>query len=130
MATCVAAVMIESGKLLLGRRVATRMYYPDCWDIFGGHVEEGESQQSALHREIFEELGVEVLDWRRLGVVHDPAEPAQIYVFVVTGWAGVPYNKATDEHTEIGWFGERELPEPVARDSYRAMVLEAFQQLG
>ena len=35
------AVLIRSGKLLLGRRAEQRSYYPGVWDVFGGHVEPG-----------------------------------------------------------------------------------------
>jgi 8-oxo-dGTP diphosphatase len=36
--------------------------HPDCWAGFGGAVEEGESIDEALRREVLEETGVEVRD--------------------------------------------------------------------
>ena len=38
--------------------------FPNHWDFFGGHVEEGETPEGALIREVKEELGVELVDWR------------------------------------------------------------------
>ena len=37
--------------------------FPNQWDFFGGHVEEGETPEQALVREIKEELGVELPSW-------------------------------------------------------------------
>ena len=77
-ATCVAAVIVTDGRVLLGRRAPSRTYYPDCWDLFGGHVEENESLVGALRRELLEELGLEIKSWRPLAVVHDPIEPSVV----------------------------------------------------
>ena len=42
--------------------------FPGRWDFFGGHVEEGESPEVALVREVKEELGVDLRDWNWFGV--------------------------------------------------------------
>jgi hypothetical protein len=53
---CVGAVLIravdhgrdESAPVLLGRRAANREFYPDVWDVLGGHLEPGETSEQAL----------------------------------------------------------------------------------
>ncbi|MEX0805378.1 MAG: NUDIX domain-containing protein [Candidatus Binatia bacterium] len=37
--------------------------FPNHWDFFGGHLEEGESPKQALVREVKEEIGVELRQW-------------------------------------------------------------------
>ena len=37
--------------------------FPNHWDFFGGHVEEGEKPEEALIREVKEELGVDLAQW-------------------------------------------------------------------
>lgn len=38
--------------------------FPNHWDFFGGHVEEGETPEEALVREVNEELGVKLKAWQ------------------------------------------------------------------
>ena len=52
------AVLVRNGLVLLVHRHPLREWYPDCWDLVGGHVEKGESPGEAVIRECFEELGV------------------------------------------------------------------------
>ncbi len=103
-------------------------FYPDVWDLFGGHVEAGEAPEDALRREAMEELGVEIESFHLLGTIYDPVEPAEVLVFVVPGWKGEPLNAAPDEHTQIGWFTVEELPASVGLDAYRELVVQAMGQ--
>jgi 8-oxo-dGTP diphosphatase len=38
--------------------------FPNHWDFFGGHLENGETPEQALVREVKEELGVELTGWQ------------------------------------------------------------------
>ena len=99
----VAAALVRDGRVLLCHRSPRRAWYPDVWDLPGGHVEPGESAYDALARELREELGVTPVDpgraWKR---VRTPAERLQVWR--VTAWEGEPVNLAPEEHDEIGWF--------------------------
>ena len=54
----VVGLIVRSGRILLGRRSAEREFYPDVWDMFGGHMEPGEGHEQTLVRELEEELGM------------------------------------------------------------------------
>jgi 8-oxo-dGTP diphosphatase len=38
--------------------------FPNYWDFFGGHVEEEETPEGAMVREVKEELGIELSEWQ------------------------------------------------------------------
>ena len=54
----VAVIILEDGKILLGRR--SRGRYKGAWCIPCGHVEWGEDVRCAARREFLEETGLEV----------------------------------------------------------------------
>jgi mutator protein MutT len=56
--TVVAAVIQNSGKILIAQRKATRRH-PGKWEFPGGKVEPGETPPAALRRELGEELGID-----------------------------------------------------------------------
>jgi 8-oxo-dGTP diphosphatase len=58
LADCV--VLTREGRILMQRRPANWGRFAGCLNIFGGHVEKGESVIAALVRELNEELGAEV----------------------------------------------------------------------
>jgi len=57
----VAAAIIRSGQVLIAKKRPDQGHFTaGQWEFPGGKVEKEESKLEALHREIFEELGVEV----------------------------------------------------------------------
>ena len=103
----VAALIIQSQMILLGRRSARRAFYPGVWDVFGGHVEPGEQHQQTLIRELQEELGITPTKWRFLETINTSlpsSDELTLYLYLVTQWTGTPANLQLDEHSAIGWF--------------------------
>lgn len=52
-----ALIPDPEGRIFAQKRSSERKLFPNCWDLVGGHVEEGEDVGVALQREIFEETG-------------------------------------------------------------------------
>ncbi len=121
------AALVLDGKILLAHRHPRRRWYPDCWDLVGGHIEAGESPEQALRRECREEIAVDLVTARPLEIdlaVTD-VEP---HAFLVTDWRGTPVNAAPEEHDALGWFGLDELPElTLAHPSYATWLPPLLQ---
>ena len=62
----------------------------DKWLGVGGHFEEGESPEDCVLREVREETGLTLTDWRFRGIVTFVSEGDKEYMFLytATGWTG------------------------------------------
>lgn len=54
----VAAVIVKDGRVLVGQRLCDE--HDGLWEFPGGKIEEGESPEVSLRRELHEELGITV----------------------------------------------------------------------
>ena len=55
--TAVKGIICSQGRLLLQLRDnKPDIYCPGCWGLFGGAIDKGETPETALRRELFEEL--------------------------------------------------------------------------
>ena len=103
-----AAALVRDGRVLLAHRHPERRWYPDCWDLVGGHVEAGESPEQAVIRECHEELAILIRHPRPVPMAFsDPT--IEMHAFVVDRWDGEPVNAAPDEHDQLCWFAPDEL---------------------
>ena len=62
----IAAIILENDKrefLLYLRDNKPDIPFPDHWDLVGGHIEEGETPEEALIREVKEELDIDLKDY-------------------------------------------------------------------
>ena len=63
----IVAIILENDKdeiLLYLRDNKPSIPFPNHWDLFGGHVELGETPEEALVREVEEELGYNLKDYK------------------------------------------------------------------
>lgn len=112
---CAAALIVDDdGRIFFQRRSPERRLFPDTWDIVGGHLEPGESDDDALRREVTEETGWTVS--HVLGLVgeyhytgNDGVDRVEIDFLVrVDGDLSRP-RLEVGKHTEFRWLAERDL---------------------
>ena len=81
----------------------------DKWIGVGGKFEAGESPEDCMHREIFEETGFTVIDYRYRGIVtfvSNVYETEYMHLFTVTDWTGEA--RECDEG-ELAWIKKQKL---------------------
>jgi 8-oxo-dGTP diphosphatase len=125
----VAGALRKDGRVLLCHRSSTRKWYPNVWDLPGGHVEGAEDERDALVRELAEELGVRVrkpteTPFARLIAEGVGGEPGvEFAVWAVDAWDGAVVNQSPGEHDRLGWFSPTELEDlDLAHASYVAVL--------
>lgn len=105
----VGAVIIDGEKILCAQR-GTEKALPGLWEFPGGKIEQGESPQAALQREIQEEMHCEIKIGEQVehtiheydfGIVH-------LTTFYCTLLQGTP---VLTEHMAIEWLKPTELKE-------------------
>lgn len=88
-APCVSFILLRDGQVLLEKRRADKAIDPGLVMIPGGHMEEGESQQQTLVRELVEELAVEPRNARYVcSLLHPTDELQLLHYYLVTEWLG------------------------------------------
>lgn len=104
-----AAVIVRGDEVLLARR-PDHVHQGGKWEFPGGKLEAGETPADGLHRELLEELGIEVLSARPLiRIPHDyPDKSVLLDVWRVDGFAGEPQGR---EGQQIRWVPLPELPQ-------------------
>ena len=125
MSDVVNALLLKGGRVLLAKRSPQRKSYPNVWSFPGGHVEEGETLEQTLIREIQEEIGVTPTAFRPLGQISDSrvAARAIYHMYAVTSWQPKEPGIRDQEHTELRWFSlsEAALIPDLALEEYRAL---------
>lgn len=105
-------------RLLLLKRATTKWLFPGCWDLPGGHVRANESLESALRREVKEEIGasirsidalIAVWNWEEPQVGGKSIKRVRQFEFMVTLEAG-PLRLDRNDFSELRWISENELP--------------------
>ncbi|HDS1735678.1 Nudix family hydrolase [Pseudomonas sp. BP8] len=102
-----AVIRGVDGRILIARRADTQ-HQGGLWEFPGGKLEEGESVEAALARELREELGIEVTQSRPLiKISHDyPDKQVLLDVREVDAFSGEPHGA---EGQPLAWVAPRDL---------------------
>ncbi len=122
----VAAILRHDDKVLLCHRHPDRKWYPNVWDLPGGHIEAGEDPAEALVRELAEELAATVLR-PTLGPFRQVLEVDLEMSIWLIDYGGTAVNAAPDEHDELRWFKAEEIAGiDLAHGSYLEILVAAL----
>jgi 8-oxo-dGTP diphosphatase len=103
----VGAALVRDARVLAARRTSPERL-AGLWEVPGGKVEPGETDEQALLRELEEELGVTVVVGERIGPELDLGGTAVMRVYLATLGAGEPVGH---EHDALRWLSADELDE-------------------
>ncbi len=126
---CVGAVIYKDKKIFLMSSPKWK-----AWVIPGGKIEDNESGEEALKREIKEELGIEIFDIERVGEkIKLPSKDfidKEIKFIFIDFFAKASSNiiKPNKEISEYGWFEIEEALNLPLIDSTRQLI-EQFKEV-
>ena len=131
---CTAHVAVkhpETGALLLQKRRMDKDIQPGKWDTaVGGHLDAGETFESAAQRELAEELGVtEKVTLIKLfdSKIRNDVESENVRIFGAE-LAG-PFNFQKSEIDEVRFFSAAELADPAFREKCTPNLLTELDEL-
>ena len=99
----VAGIIEDKGKVLLCQRHHLSKRFPLKWEFPGGKVENGEDPETAIARELNEELGIIVTDIDRIDryvFAYPKEDQFELFFFKVKKYQNKPCNK---QFEKIEW---------------------------
>lgn len=100
-------VLIKKGSQIL---MARQKHFPEgVYGLIAGFVEAGETLEAALHREVYEEVGISVKNIRYYGSQPWPFPDSLMIAFTAEYDAG-EINCPDGELEEAGWFDAENMP--------------------
>ena len=86
---CVVFMLVKDEMILAEKRKLTKKVVPGVVSLPGGHMENGESPEEALHRELYEELRVVTQNINYVcTLLHIAQERRKMNYFVIESWCG------------------------------------------
>ena len=116
-------VLVRDGQRVLLTRKAG--WAPNRYALVAGFVDNGESLEACVAREIKEEVGVDVKDIRYVGSQNWPF-PSQMMIGFVAAYAGGDVVIDTDELEDARWFDCNALPGLPSRHSISRWIIDNY----
>ncbi|AFH48112.1 7,8-dihydro-8-oxoguanine triphosphatase [Ignavibacterium album JCM 16511] len=122
-------ILINSNNevLLLLRDNKPEIPYPNQWDIPGGKIEDGETPDVTIKREMFEELGLESLSGFQLFKIYKSDELTD-FVF----WKRINLNPdeiVLTEGQKLKYFSYDEIKKTKLAFNYNKVIEEFFEEI-
>ena len=118
----VITLVRDGDRCLLARK---REWAPGRYALVAGFVDNGESLEGCVAREVKEEVGVDVTDIQYVGSQNWPF-PSQLMVGFVARYAGGDVRVDTEELEDAQWFPRDKLPLSPSRHSIAGYIIEHY----
>jgi NAD+ diphosphatase len=118
----VIVLVTDGDRCLLARKAG---WAPGRYALVAGFVDNGESFEGTVAREVKEEVGVDVTDIRYVGSQNWPF-PSQIMVGFVATYAGGDITVDPDELEDARWFPRGDLPALPSRHSISRFIIDHY----
>ncbi len=116
-------ILIRDGdRCLLARKAG---WSPGRYALVAGFVDNGECLESAVQREVKEEVGVDVKDLQYVGSQNWPF-PSQLMIGFVATYAGGDIRIDQTELEDARWFPCANLPDGPSRHSIASFILDNY----
>jgi NAD+ diphosphatase len=119
---CVIVLVRDGDRVLLARKAG---WAPGRYALVAGFVDNGESLEGAVAREVKEEVGVDVTDIRYVGSQNWPF-PSQLMIGFVVRYAGGEVVIDHEELEDARWFPRTQLPSWPSRHSIAGFIIDRF----
>jgi len=125
----IAAIIFENDQgefLLYLRDNKPGIPFPQHWDLIGGHVEEGETPEEALVREVKEELDIDLKEFEFFREYHCIEGDAYENIkYIYYGKINIPIEKITLlEGDRPQYFRKEEIPAVKFANILKSVVLD------
>ncbi len=121
-------LIADNGNVLLQHRDKNNKWNQDSWSEFGGQIEEGETSEEAIKRELKEELGIKLTDLKFFKKYEFQRQKGIYEQFVFTALLSCPLEnlkKQQKEGKDLAFFNCEEIKNLKMAD-YTKELLEDF----
>ena len=129
----IAAIILENEKkeiLLYLRDNKPGIPFPNYWDLIGGHVEDGETPEEALIREVKEELNIDLeeYDFYKKYVCLE-GDAYQNIKYIYTGKINIPIEEITLlEGERPQFFSRAEIPNVKFANILKTILMDYIKE--
>jgi NAD+ diphosphatase len=118
----IITLVVDGDRCLLARK---REWAPGRYALVAGFVDNGESLEGCVRREVKEEVGVDVKDIEYVGSQNWPF-PSQLMIGFIAVYAGGEVTIDAAELEDARWFPRDRLPNGPSRHSIASYIIERF----